>query len=137
MSGPVLAVGASEPATVVVLRAAEAVVVVAEAAEPAVVVVREPVSALVLTALGAPGPVGPAGPPGAAGEGQGGFYLHTQAVPATVWTIVHQLGYDPGGVTVTDTDGYTLDGFSVQYLVAGQSLRLSFDISVAGVATIS
>jgi len=44
------------------------------------------------------GIVGPAGPTGLTGPaGDGGLlgYLHTQASPATVWTINHNLGFRP------------------------------------------
>jgi hypothetical protein len=32
-------------------------------------------------------------------------YLHFQGVPAAVWTINHDLGFFPGGVTVVDSGG--------------------------------
>jgi len=76
-------------------------------------------------------PSGPRGPAGSAGS-----YLHTQDQPATVWTIQHNLGYDPAGVAVF-SDGYQCDGFVTQYLQAGASLRLSFDIPLAGTARLS
>jgi hypothetical protein len=60
-----------------------------------------------------------------------------QNVPSTVWLIEHGLGFDPAGITVVDADGFQLDGYAVQYLTPGQILRLSFDISVAGVAYLS
>lgn len=91
----------------------------------------------VLTALpaaGSGGVVEVAGAPGPGGSGTA--YTHTQTVPATVWTITHELGYDPAGVLVL-SDGYLMDDFGVQYLVPGTSLRLSFDISLAGVAYLS
>lgn len=64
-------------------------------------------------------------------------FVHHQGTPATVWPITHELGFDPAGVTVIDSDGYLRDGFGVQYIVSGQVLRLSFDISLAGVAYLS
>lgn len=57
--------------------------------------------------------------------------------PATVWTLNHDLGFDPAGVVVIDTDGFQRDGFGVQYLIPGLSLRLSFDIALAGTAYLS
>lgn len=39
----------------------------------------------------APGPQGPPGPPG----GDSFYYLHTQTVPSTTWTINHALGAEP------------------------------------------
>ena len=83
------------------------------------------------------GPAGPPGPPGSGGGGGGGSYLHEQAVAGAVWTITHDLDYDPAGILVVSDDGYVLDGFGVQYLDPGVSLRLSFDISVAGAAYLS
>jgi hypothetical protein len=74
---------------------------------------------------------GAAGPPGT-----GSAFTHIQMVPATVWVITHELGYDPAGALVF-SDGYVMDDFGVQYLVPGLSLRLSFDISLAGVAYLS
>lgn len=38
---------------------------------------------------------GPAGPPGT-----GGAYVHTQASPASTWTIAHTLGRVPHSVAV-------------------------------------
>jgi len=64
-------------------------------------------------------------------------YAHTQALNATVWTITHNLAFDPAGIVVVSADGYVLDGFGVQYLSTGVSLRLSFDIAVRGVAYLS
>jgi len=76
-------------------------------------------------------PSGPRGPAGAAGS-----YLYAQVEPATVWTIEHDLGYDPAGVVVI-SDGYQIDGFVTQYLIGGASLRISFDIPLAGTARLS
>ncbi len=83
---------------------------------------------------------GPQGPPGDSGSGGSGgvtAYTFTQAGPAAVWVITHGLGYDPAGVVVTSSDGYMLDGFGIQYLTPGQSLRLSFDLAFAGTARLS
>lgn len=80
--------------------------------------------------LGLGGAAGPPGPPG-------GAYAHTQATPATVWTITHDLGYDPGGVLVITTDGDTLDDYGVQVMTRGAVLRLSFDLPFSGTAYLS
>lgn len=55
---------------------------------------------------GPPGPPGPAGAEGAPGTPGSApqAYTHDQQVPATVWTITHQLGYVPN-VTVFNTLG--------------------------------
>lgn len=83
------------------------------------------------------GPTGPAGPAGPQGDPAFSAYAWYQSFAATVWTIPHELGYDPAGVTVIDIDGYVLDGFGVQYLATGDTLRLSFDIPVSGTAYLS
>lgn len=88
---------------------------------------------VVVPISGIPGPSGPPGPPGPSG----GTYTHTQTIPAAVWTIEHNLGYDPGGVVVILSDGYFATGWALQYLQAGQSLRLSFDLAITGSAVLS
>lgn len=88
-------------------------------------------TAVIVDITGASGPgSGPAAPAARAAR-------FDQAIPATVWTIEHGLGFDPAGLVVLSTDGFVLDGFGVQYLAAGASLRLSFDIAVSGVAYLS
>lgn len=64
-------------------------------------------------------------------------YTHVQALASTVWTVNHALGYDPAGIVVFDAFGVVMDGFGVQYLTPGVSLRLSFDISFSGTARLS
>lgn len=51
--------------------------------------------------LGEGGPAGDPGPPGPPGTGQPFEYV--QSVPASSWTIPHNLGYRPAAVTVFDT----------------------------------
>ena len=87
-----------------------------------VVVIREPQSPITVvtatqvvspapvsneTVVGAPGPQGPPGPAGADGApgAPGGTrYEHIQAVAASQWTMVHNLGYKPH-VTLIGVDG--------------------------------
>lgn len=69
--------------------------------------------------------------------GAAGGYRHQQSTPATVWQISHALGFDPAGLTVVSDTGDVMDGGVIQYLVSGQTLRLSFDISFAGTAYLS
>lgn len=59
------------------------------------------------------------------------------AIPTSVWTITHMLGYDPAGIVVHDDNGNVLDGWTLQYLEPGVSLRLGFDIPSAGTARLS
>lgn len=80
------------------------------------VLIREPASRVVIDdetdavvvegegAQGPPGAAGPAGPPGATGA-SGGSYRHVQGVAATTWTVVHNLGYFPGGITAYENLG--------------------------------
>lgn len=49
----------------------------------------------------AAGPQGPQGPPGSPG---GSRYIHTQDIPASVWSVQHNLGYEPLFATVTVND---------------------------------
>lgn len=72
---------------------------------------------------GVPGPEGPQGPQGSSGptgakgdkgdQGEkgdsGGFYTHIQGIPASSWTIDHNLGYNPA-VTVVDSAGTVVEG---------------------------
>lgn len=106
----------------------------------AVVEIEAPREVLFVIA-GAPGPVGPAGPVGPQGVPGDSLaaraYAHDQTTPATVWTITHNTGFDPGGITVVTTDGFIAEDYGVQYLVAGLSLRLTFDNAISGVAYLS
>lgn len=47
------------------------------------------------------GPQGPPGPPSTSA------YRHTQATPSTLWVVEHGLGYQPGGINVTNPSGDT------------------------------
>jgi len=53
-------------------------------------------------AAGATGPAGPAGPVGPAGA-SGGSYIHHQSSALATWTVTHNLGYYPGGISVIDS----------------------------------
>ncbi len=71
------------------------------------------------------------GPPGAAG---GGAFRWNQTTPATVWTIVHNLGRYPAVATVHSADlSVSYVGFGIQHIDVN-TLRLSMDIATAGVA---
>lgn len=75
---------------------------------------------------GPEGPQGPAGPPGPAG---GGTFDYEQMVPATVWTINHNLGRYPA-VTVTDYSGSVVYG-DVHYVNTNE-VTITFSGSQGG-----
>lgn len=59
---------------------------------------------------GAPGASGPPGPPGAPGPpGSLTSYTHEQILPASTWTIVHNLGFRPS-IQVFDSAGGEAEG---------------------------
>lgn len=68
--------------------------------------------------------------------GGGTGHVHVQDVAASVWTIEHHLGYDPGGITV-EVGGVPGDALYPLYPVPGQVVILSFDDPVAGLARLS
>lgn len=78
------------------------------------------------------GPKGDKGDPATAA-----YYVHHQIVPMTVWTINHGLTIDPTGIVIISDDGYLLDGWGIQYMAPGQTLRITFDIPCAGTARLS
>jgi hypothetical protein len=83
------------------------------------------------------GPMGPQGPPGPQGPAgtSGGFYMHDQSVPAATWTVVHNLGYNPAGIFVTDSSGSDVEG-EVTYVNTNQ-LTLTFSAAFSGKAYVS
>lgn len=52
------------------------------------------------------------------------FYRHVQGVPASVWTINHNLGFFPGGIMVRDSSGDLHEG-QIEYLDIN-TVRISF-----------
>lgn len=74
------------------------------------------------------GPQGVQGPPGS-----GATYVHDQAVPATVWTVTHNMNKYPA-VVITDTNLIAIDGV-LEYLSLN-ALQLSFNSAVAGKAVL-
>ena len=91
-----------------------------------VIVTSKPVSKVVVKFPGPPGPPGPDAITSA---------THTQINPAQVWTCVHNLGYRPAGVRVTDDQG-NIRYPSVQHLNNNTTL-LTFAGPTAGVADFS
>lgn len=78
--------------------------------------------------------VGPAGPAGPAGVG-GGNYTHIQSTPSTTWTVVHNLGYHPGGVSVIDSAGTKVYGDITHSSV--NQLVINFSAGFSGKAYLS
>lgn len=64
----------------------------------------------------------------------GGFYEHSQGIPADVWTVHHNLGFRPN-VAIVGTDGAVVEA-SVRHLDT-DSLTISFSEAFAGTATCS
>jgi hypothetical protein len=90
------------------------------------VAISEPARASVEVSTGGSLP-GPPGPPG-------GTYRHVQTIPATTWTIVHNLGFRPN-VTVVDTAGEQVEG-EVDY-VSETTVVVTFTAAFAGDAYLS
>lgn len=106
--------------------------------DAAVVVQGQGESTLIVTPAGAPGPAGPPGPPGADStvpgpQGPPGApgsapqaYEHDQVTPATVWTVVHNLGYRPnvlvkdsaGTTQLGETDHVSINELTITFLAA-------------------
>lgn len=78
--------------------------------------------------------IGLSGPPGAPGL-SGGSYTHTQSSPSTTWTVVHGLGYHPGGISVVDSGGSKVYGDVVH--TTENSLVINFSTAFSGKAYIS
>lgn len=95
-----------------------------------VVVESGTVVAVASPARGPAGPPGPSGPPGSQ-------YIHTQLLPATVWTVEHNLGRRPAAATVFSADYAEEFGeFSIQH-VDLNTLYLSADLPISGVALVT
>lgn len=74
------------------------------------------------------GPPGPPGPPGPAGAGGGGYYVHEQAMPEGVWTVVHNLGRYPA-VGVIDSAGEEVEVEVIHLSVNALEVRVSAPFS--------
>lgn len=62
-------------------------------------------------------------------------YTHIQSSPSTTWTITHNLGYNPGGVSVVDSAGSKMYG-DVTYVNTNQ-IVVNFSAGFSGKAYIS
>lgn len=65
----------------------------------------------------------------------GGSYHHVQNSTSNTWVIVHNLGYEPGGVQVFDSGGTQVIG-DVTHDSANQ-LTVTFSSAFSGVANLS
>jgi hypothetical protein len=88
---------------------------------------------------GAVGPAGPAGPAGKDGKDgidglPGGAFAYTQGSPATVWNIVHNLGFRPQA-SVVDSANNVVEG-DYSYPDAN-TMVLTFSSAFSGVAYLS
>lgn len=66
----------------------------------------------------------------------GGQYEHQQAIAASVWDIVHNLGYKPGGIVVKDSAGSLWLPGEIDY-IDDNHLTLTFNAAFGGVAYLS
>lgn len=128
--------------TVVVQAGPEqAVTVVVD--EPAQVAVVQAVTEVVVRSentQGPPGPTGAQGPQGDIGDTgpqgpPGGSFHYERTTPALVWTIIHNLGINPAGIVVLDSDG-NLRHPHPTYL-SPDVLLLTFQTPTAGTADLS
>jgi hypothetical protein len=102
------------------------------------------VVAIPLSGSGTPGPTGPAGPsgptgpqgpPGSGGGGGSANYTHSQGVPSATWVIVHNFGFKPGGVLVTDSAGSEVIGAITQ--IDLNTTQIDFSTAFGGFAYLS
>lgn len=70
---------------------------------------------------------GPQGPPGV-------FYIHTQSIPSTTWTINHNLGFRPS-VELLDAGSQEIDG-EIAHPSVNQTV-VKLNPSTAGVARLT
>ena len=82
---------------------------------------------------GDPGPQGPQGDPGAPGSAPQA-YIHDQGTPALIWTVTHNLGYNPN-VSVVDSAETVVEG-SVVY-TSLNALTIEFTAAFGGKAYLS
>lgn len=68
-------------------------------------------------------------------------YSHQQVVPATVWTITHNLGYRPGQIRVIQSNGRGVNGAeskgSAGDPTGENEIEVSFNSAIAGIAYLS
>ena len=62
-------------------------------------------------------------------------YRHAQPVPSALWIIVHNLGFRPSGVLVTDTDGNVVEGVVAH--LDPTTTTITFGLPIRGIADLS
>ncbi|MBK8246291.1 MAG: hypothetical protein IPK85_02610 [Gemmatimonadetes bacterium] len=67
---------------------------------------------------------------GVGGEGEGG-YIHTQAIPASLVQIIHNLPWHPGGIQIIENSGDIVEPDSINYPSPGV-IEIGFQIQFAG-----
>jgi hypothetical protein len=92
------------------------------------VVVPDATPTAVILTTGQVGPRGADGPPGTDGDKH---FEHVQGVPATVWTITHNLDKYPA-VTVVDSSGREVEG-DVHH-TSTSTLTITFSAAFGGSA---
>jgi hypothetical protein len=68
--------------------------------------------------------------------GRPGYFVFAQNTDAATWTIIHNLGFMPGGVTVLDTAGTQVFAPTIDY-VDDNTLTLQFGLAFSGKAYLS
>jgi len=99
--------------------------------DPTIVVLQEEESAIFVLARDPDNYIqGPPGPPGDSSA----FYKHTQNTPSAMWTIVHNLNFEP------QTQVFSLGGVRVEAFVQNLSLnttQIIFSSPFSGYAILS
>lgn len=84
---------------------------------------------------GLPGPPGPQGPKGDEGDPAKTAFVWDQMTPASSWVVLHNLGYFPAGIWITDSGGQDVEGEVTHDSV--NQLTLSFSAAFSGKVLIS
>lgn len=72
---------------------------------------------------------------GGVGSSAATQYEHNQQVASATWTIVHNLGFKPGGILIIDTNGDEVEG-AIQHVDTSTTI-ITFSALVSGTATLS
>lgn len=92
-----------------------------------------PVGAVVVPVVG---PRGPQGEPGQAGDARALAFVHYQYEPATLWQVQHDLGFMPGGITVTTDDDEPIEYATISWPSAS-IVEITFGNPITGKAVVS